>query len=591
MGDRHWRRFAALSSLLLACTGQIEGSGGGAGTVVEGDVSAPGVADPFGSAPGGGPSGAAGAAPGSGSDGAPGDSSDDRAAGVNVVECLEPAVGPTALKRLTHREYDNSVRDLLGDSSAPGLAFAPDTQVGLFDNTSAAQTVSVLLADQYLDAAERLAEGADVDALLGCDPAGADGAACVRGFVERFGRRAYRRPLSATELGDLVGLQTELAALSDARTGVRGVIAAVLASPNFLFRPELGGADGELEGAKQLTDFELAARLASLLWASVPDDTLLDAAAAGQLQDAAGLEGQARRMLDDPRARPALAAFYEQWFGLHLLQTATKDPAAYPRFDDALRASMAEETRRFIEHVLWEDDGRLATLLTAQYSFVDGPLAELYGVAPPADPSAFELTFLDSEQRRGLLSQASLMTAFASPAESSPVKRGKWVRVRILCQDLPDPPAEVPELPGPEPGVTTRERFAMHTDNPACAGCHSMIDGLGFGLEHYDGIGAYRTTDHGAEVDASGEINHTRDIDGLYSGAPELADLLAGSAQVSDCAPTQWFRYALGRRETADDACSLVALQDAFAASGGDLRELMVALTQTDAFRHYRQPE
>ncbi|MDD9935644.1 MAG: DUF1588 domain-containing protein, partial [Myxococcales bacterium] len=206
------------------------------------------------------------------------------------------------------------------------------------------------------------------------------------------------------------------------------------------------------------------------------------------------------------------------------------------------------------------------------------------------DP-AFRRVELDTEQRTGLLTQGSLLAGYGSPAASSPVKRGKWVRVRMLCQDLPDPPNDVPELPSPLPGVSTRERFAMHTDNPACAGCHTLIDGLGFGFEHYDGIGAFRTMDQGAMVDASGEINQTRDIDGTYEGVPDLAGVLAGSQQVMDCASTQWMRFALARRETPEDACSLMAVREAFDASGGDLRELMVALTQTDAFRYYRRPE
>jgi hypothetical protein len=204
---------------------------------------------------------------------------------------------------------------------------------------------------------------------------------------------------------------------------------------------------------------------------------------------------------------------------------------------------------------------------------------------------SFARTSLDPTQRSGLLTQASLMTTFASPAGSSPIKRGKWVRVRMLCQDLPDPPANVPPPAPPQAGVSTRERFAMHTSDPGCSGCHHLIDGLGFGLEHYDGVGAYRTMDQGVPVDATGEVNTTEDIDGDYDGAPELAARLARSAQVRDCAPTQWLRYAMARRETADDTCSLVALRDAFAASGGDMRELMVALTQTDAFFNYRLPE
>jgi hypothetical protein len=283
-------------------------------------------------------------------------------------------------------------------------------------------------------------------------------------------------------------------------------------------------------------------------------------------------------------------AFYEQWFGLGLLATTTKDTAEYPEFDDALRGAMLEETRRFVDHVLREDDAKLSTLFTAPYTFVNGPLAKLYGMPTPKNPGEFTKVTLDAAERSGILTQASVLTTFAASNESSPVKRGKWVRVRMLCQDLPHPPANVPPLPPPKQGVSTRERFAMHTASEACSTCHKLIDGLGFGLEHYDGIGAFRTMDLGVEVDATGEVTATADIDGAYEGGPELAKLLADSEQVEACAPTQWFRYSLGRRETEDDACSLAALQKSFSESAGDLNELMVALTQTDAFLNYRQP-
>jgi hypothetical protein len=510
---------------------------------------------------------------------------------VEEVDCVTPAVGPSPLRRMTHAEYDNAVRDLLGDTTRPGEAFARDTEVGLFDNTASAQTVPVLLGDQYIATAASLAQDiGNVATLLGCDPAGAAGDTCVRGFIERFGRRAYRRPLTSEEADRLVAVFTTARTASDATTGARAVVAAVLASPNFLFRPEFGTATATLPGATQASPFELAGRLASLLWASLPDDELLDAAAAGQLETRAHVETQARRMMADVKARAGMEEFYSQWFGLPLLASASKDPAAYPDWNEDLRNALGEETRRFVEHVLFEDDARLTTLLTAPYSFVNADLAALYGASAPSG-AAFERVMLDPAQRSGVLTQGSMLAAFASTNESSPVKRGKWVRVRILCQDLPEPPNDIPELSAPAPGVSTRERFAMHTSNAACSGCHSLIDGLGFGLEAYDGIGKFRTTDQGVPIDASGEVTSTRDIDGPYNGGPELAALLAGSGQVRDCAPTQWLRFALGRREVAEDTCTIAALRDAFEASDGDLRELMVALTQTDAFFSYRPVE
>jgi hypothetical protein len=503
------------------------------------------------------------------------------------------SVGGAPMRRLTHAEYNNSVRDLLGDTTRPADTFALDTQIGLFDNSADAQTVPSLLADQYLEAAVDLANGVtDVKALLGCDAAasGAAGTTCVRNFITTFGRRVFRRPVSTEEATSLLAVFTDArTAAADAPNAVRAVIASLLMSPNFLFRPEFGGATSPFAGAKRVTQYEQAARLASLLWASTPDEQLLAAAEADQLTSAAQIETQARRMLADPKAQSAVAAFFDQWLGLGMLDSATKDPAFFPNYNDALRDSMAEERRRFVTHVVWEDDARLETLLTANYSFLNGPLAKLYGATgAPGDEATYKQVALDPAQRAGVMTQGAMLAAFARPDESSPVKRGKWVRTRMLCQDLPDPPANVPQLPALAAGVSNRERFAMHTNNPACSGCHQLIDGLGFGLEHYDSLGAYRTMNQGVPVDASGEVSHTTDIDQAYSGGPELANLLASSEEVRNCVPTQAVRYAWGRRETSEDACSVAAVQKAFAASNGDLRELMVALTQTDTFINYR---
>jgi len=596
------------SLILASCTGTIDSPGPGAW----GDVP---------NSPNGVPAGFPGPnAPGAPSTGAPGVPGTSPGFGTtpaanggipglpNAMGCTTPEVGPTPLRRLTHEEYDNAVAALLGDTTRPAQDFAADTEVGIFDNTAEAQTVPVLLADQYLSTADKLARAVDVKTLTGCDPAGAMGSACVRNFVTSFGRRAYRRPLEAAEIDRYVALHTKTASASDAQTGVRAIVAAVLSAPSFLFKPEYGGIASKVPGAMNAAPFELATRLASLIWSSIPDDALLDAAQSGQLATADQVTVQARRMLADPQAIPAARSFYGQWLGLPLLDAATKDSMAYPQWNEDLRAALRSETEHFIDYVLWQDDATLSTLLTASYSMLNPTLAKLYGAAStsptsPSSPGAtsaganagaadgFTRTALDPKQRSGVLTQASLMAAFGSPASSSPIKRGKLVRVRMLCQDLPDPPANVPAPPEPKQGVSTRERFAMHTNNPACSGCHNLIDGLGFGLEHYDGVGVYRTMDQGVQVDSSGEINTTMDIDGPYNGGPELAQRLASSEQVNDCVPTQWLRYALARREDTEDACSLSAVQESFASSGGNLRELVVALTRTDAFMSYRSPD
>jgi hypothetical protein len=496
------------------------------------------------------------------------------------------------MRRLTHLEYDNAVRDLLKDTSHPAREFASDTQIGLFNNSVSVQTVPALLAEDYLDAADQLARKADVASVTGCkDLAAASAGACMKTFIGRFGLRAYRRPLSDAEVARLLGVYDTTRTAADADTGARAVIAAVLASPWFLYRPEFGRGDELLPKARAASGFELASRLASLLWASQPDDALLDAAQSGKLETRADVEREARRMLDDAKARPAIANFYDQWLGLERLETVTKDPHVYPEYGSAMRDAMLEETRRFVSHVIWEDGAQLSRLLSAPYTFVNQTLAPLYDVPKPSAADSYVRVELDPSQRAGVLTQASILTAYARPDQSSPIKRGEWLRTRILCQDLPPPPVDVPELPDIPEGTSNRERFAQHTAAQACSNCHSLIDGLGFGLERYDAIGRFRSEDLGQPVDDTGEITSTRDIDGAFRGGRELADRLAASEQVRDCIPTQWLRFAAGRHEGADDACSLRDLKQAFADSGSNLKELMIALTQTDAFMHYRPAE
>lgn len=587
---------AVLLCLVTAsCVGSVSGgnpgtAGGSSGNPTPGGPNGMGGTPPTTTMTGTGGGGPAGTA---GSGGTPGGVTGIAGSGgvapVQDMSCLTPAVGKSPLRRLTHREYDNSVADLLGDKTQPALQFPPDTEIGLFDNSAEAQTAPVLLASEYLDAAVSLASGvANLTTLVGCDFAGTAGATCVRTFISKFGRRAYRRPVTPEETTRLVALYDK--ALTDKTLGVRAVIAAMLVSPHFLFRPEFGSTTSTIPGSQRLTQFELAGRLASLLWASVPDDLLLDEAQAGRLATAAQITAQARRMLLAPRAKPAVAAFYDQWLGLSMLDVATKDTAVY-QFDDQLRTSMREETQRFVANVIWSDGARLSTLLTAPYSFLNAPLATLYGVTGPANATTYSKVMLDPTKRMGLLTQGSFLTAFARPDSSSPVKRGTWIRKRLLCGDLPDPPDNIPELPEIMDGVSNRDRFSMHVSVPGCAACHMMVDGFGFGLEAYDGIGRYRTVDRGIPVDVSGEIFLTTDINGKYSGAVELSALLARSTQVRDCAPTQWLRYSLGRREGPEDACAVKTVREGFAASGGNLQELMVTLTQTDAFTNYRRAD
>lgn len=498
--------------------------------------------------------------------------------------------GAPRIWRLTRDEYDHSVRDLLGDTSRPAsrlLSREPAehgfdshepslgvwTQAELVELERAAQDVAARAVR------DRLAE------IVPCAAAELATDACGRTFVERFGRRAFRRPLSEDEIAAYAGLFTSTRDALDAQAGYQIVIEAFLQSPSFLFRTELGAGDASRRGEHPLTPHELAAALSYFLWDTIPDDALDAAADSGALGDPAELERQARRMLDDDRARPALASFWLQLLGYDRLDAA-KDEAVYPEFE-ALVPSMREETARFVAHVALDDaGGDLEALLTLPTAFVDARLAELYGLAAPG--TSWEQVALDPAQRGGLLTHAGLLAAWATPTASSPVRRGYFVTTRLLCQELPDPPEGVAIADPPADGTrTTRERFERHSSDPSCSGCHQLLDPRGFPLEHFDGIGRWRDEENGVAIDASGTLVGT-DVDGEVEGARALATSLAASADVRACLVRQTFRWAAGRMEAEADAPTLAEMTEHFETNDARLRELVLGYVLTDAFRTRR---
>jgi hypothetical protein len=511
------------------------------------------------------------------------DGSDD---GVDdgVLAC-EDDPGPTPLRRLTHREYDATIRDLLGDDSHPSATFPPESSPTGFDNEAQALDVDGMLAEEYLAAAETIAAAADLEALLPCDAAVDGEDACAGQFIDEFGVRAFRRPLDADLRARYVALFADSRDAWGFDRAIELVVVAMLQSPRFLYRVELGLAEDEGEAMVRLDGWELASRLSYLLWGSMPDDELFAAAQGGELDTPEQVRAQAERMLADPRARAMVGEFHAQWLKLPALATISKDEAVYPGFD-ALRPALDEETRAFVEHVIFDDDGDLRTLLTAPYTFVNADLAALYGVSSPGGTS-LERVDLPAGQRAGLLTQAGVLAVHAKPDRSSPVLRGRFVRERLLCETMPEPPPDVDTTPpSVDPDASTRERFEQHTTDPSCAGCHVLLDPLGFGFEHYDGIGRWRDQDGASAVDASGSVV-TGEGDVPFDGALELAEWLADSSQVRACVATQWFTWAHGRAPELVDACTTETLVDAFTAADGDIRELLVALTQTEAF-YYR---
>ncbi len=507
-----------------------------------------------------------------------------------ATPCTEATAPPAPLRRLTLREYQNTVRDLLGITSLNIEGFPADPVSGGFDNNAAVHSVSPLLAEQYLQAAEEAAKAAiETGGLLPCDPESIGDQACAEQFVAQFGRLAYRRPLEEAEAQRLLQVYA-VGSEESFEGGIELVIQAVLQAPAFLYRLELGESSDPKEQVVPVTPYELATRLSYLLWGSMPSSELLDAAARGELDDPEKLAMRARVMLDDPLAPAQLSEFYVQWMGLRALQHLGKDPDLYPEFDEALRSAMVQELPAFVEQVMTSGDGRLATLLTEPIGMVTKPLAELYGVDAPAGDTPALVEF-DPNQRAGLLTQAGVLAVHSLPNQSSPVARGKLIREKLLCQSPPAPPANVNiNPPVVDPSKTTRERFAAHTESASCRGCHELMDPIGFAFESYDALGRYRQSEGGVSVDSSGWISGSRDSDGPFEDVRELLERLANSRQVRDCVATQWFRFGFGRFETPGDACAIAQVQEQFNDSEGDLNELLIALVQSDSFRFRQAP-
>jgi hypothetical protein len=503
----------------------------------------------------------------------------------SVAASCDPNASASAefapLARLTRREYARSVKDLLG-VDFPVANLQPDGIVGLFfANVSA--PVSEAQVDEYRLAAEQLAEAATMDAaaLAGCDPN--LGEACARSFLERFGQRAFRRPLSAEEVDGYLAIFRVGSGRGGFRGGIRLLVTGLLQSPSFLYRVE--PSPRAATGPVKLSGFELAARLSYLITASTPDAALLDAAASGGLDSDAGLMAEAERLLASPAATSALGAFHGEWLKVSGLADVEKAADLFPTWNDELKRALSAETEHFVSYVLGQGDGRFTTLLTAPYSVIDPILAELYGVAAPA--AAGRVDF-DPAQRSGLLTQGAFLAVKAHDQQSSPVRRGIGLLQSVACINMPPPPpALMVQAPKVDASATTRERFAAHSNDPTCAACHRKIDPPGFAFESYDAVGRFRSSEANKPIDTAVTlVNVAPDIDGSYPNARAMLEHLAASKTAGDCYALQWFRYALKREPVTRDACTLKRALDAFQTSQGGVKDLVRALASADAFRY-----
>lgn len=507
------------------------------------------------------------------------------------------AASPTApfdppeatMRRLTQTQYRNTIHDLFGDDVLVTGAMEPDLEIdGFFSIGAGATSISARGVEQYeslaYDIAEQLLrEGAHRTSVVGCSPSGVTDDACTQTVLRAMGRRLYRRPITDTEATALTAVaHNAQTVLADFHRGLQYGVAAMLQSPDFLFRPELGAPDPGRANQRRFTGYEMASRLSYFLWNGPPDDALLDAAERGDLVTDEGIDRESRRMMGSPKARRALRAFVSEWLHLGELDDLVKDTMVFTSFSPEIGPAAREETLRDFERLVFDLDGDYRQIFTTRETFVNRRLAALYDVRAPVNEGFGLVTLPETLPRRGLLGHLGILAMYAHPTSSSPTLRGKFIRQSLLCDVIPPPPVNVnTALPEPT-GMrrTMRERLQTHLTNDTCTGCHSLMDPIGLGLENFNGLGLYRRTDNGAAITTFGNIDTDR-----FTDVTDLSRLLHDHPSVGPCMVDRMYRYATGHAETDSEQVELAHMTDFYAAQGYRIRQLMFAIATSDGFR------
>jgi len=503
------------------------------------------------------------------------------------------AAGVLQLRRLTSREYLNTIRDLLNDTTiaiddVPGESDDLSNNAFPFRQPTA---IGTLDASNLQAAAEKLATNMStkLSTILPCTPASASAeAGCASMFITTFGAKAYRRPLTTGETTTLNALyqNARTTLMLDFNGAVDVVLEAMLQSPGFLYHWEIDPGAAIKDGSVvQLGNYQVANRLSYFLWGSMPDAMLFTAASSGQLSTPDGIQTQVTRMLADTKAQSFVADFIDDWVDVNVIASRPKDAKLYPMWNQDLANAMETEFRSLGTTAIL-GTGLFSDLLTGNKTSVNQALATVYGVTGVTGTTPKAVT-LDATQRSGILTSGGFLSVNGAADGSSPVRRGHAIYTRLLCGVVPDPPANVPPPQPPTPGLTTRQRFEMHDMNACTGSCHATMDPIGFGFEHYDGIGQWRTMDQSLPVDSHGSIT----LDGqahTFDDAVGLAGLLAASPQAQACFAKQMTRYALNRWDSAADATSIQGAATTFQASK-NMRDLIGAVATSRTFR-YRAP-
>jgi hypothetical protein len=502
------------------------------------------------------------------------------------VEPIAPAGAELAVvsgaRRLSRAEYDSTLLELLKDPTRPGFALLPEDNTAPFDNDYHTQLVS----QQLVEAAESIAEDAVQRALadeairatiVPCTPSAPDDASCLKTVIARFGRRALRRPLTAEEIADYLTLGSYATETGDFYTGVELVLRAMLQDTEFLYRVEMGEPVAAIPGVFKLTGYEMATRLSYFILGTTPDDALLDLAQAGSLDSPDGVRAAAGTLIRDPRARLRVEWFHALWLAFYVLPNPDLTP------------DLRKETAALINRVVFDEPTDYFELFLADETFITPKLAEHYGLPSPANPDGDWVPYGDNP-RRGILSHGTVLSAQAKFADTSPTRRGKYIRNFLMCQDIGPPPPNVDaDNPPKNDSPCKADKYAQHGTG-GCISCHKLMDPVGFGLEQYDKNGKYREYDEGLpECPISG--NGIVDGVGEFNGPGELGALLVSSGALEECTVTQLYRFAMGRKVEASDAVVVEQLATRFKDGGHAFDELLVDIVSTESFGFRKQEE
>ncbi len=492
--------------------------------------------------------------------------------------------GSVVLRRLTEAQYASSVRALIGDDVVLSN-IEPDTSLhGFLSVGAAVTTLSSLGVDQYennaLDLAAVAVDAEHRSSWVKCTPAATVDDACARTALAQLARLAWRRTPTDVELDTLVGLASDAAdTLQNFDEGLSYGVAAILQSPHFLYRVEIGEPDPN--GGRRYTSLELASRLSFLLWNTGPDDALLVDAESGRLLKAEAKAAIVDEMLLDPRALDGIANLFTELYTLYTLDDLSKDPFVFVAMSEDLGPSAREETLRFLQWMTLQEGSDWRDVMTSRTTFVDRKMASLYAVPSPVHEGFGQVELPADGGRRGLLGHASLLAQFSHPTSSSATLRGKFVRSTLLCMPIPPPPAGV-DTSIPEPSAdlpTLRDRVAEHLTDPFCAGCHELMDPIGLGLENFDGLGVWRNKDGEATIDASGDLDGTQ-----FHDAYDLAGAIRAHPDFGTCIVQQLVTYGLGRTVTQSEVDAQLWLTENFIASGYSFKALLRDFATSDLF-------